>query len=93
MRIFLAIIAVITLTASAIAQEGKYPPGELAWAEAVHNCFQRIAPVCGIREDNPNRPGRLSIWCPTQTPEHIQAQKTCDAEGKDQTKPKMWKPR
>lgn len=78
MRIILAIIAAVSIFNSAQAVELE--PGERAWAKAAYTCLKRKAPECMIRLDHPKFRGHPKMWCPTNTPFHLEVQTSCDAE-------------
>ncbi len=78
MRIFLAITIASLLATSAAAQE--LSPGEIAWGNAAAKCLARVAPDCMVRTDHPQFPGKPKMWCPKNTPQFVQVQKTCDDE-------------
>lgn len=85
MRIFLAIIMTASMSASALAQQ--LSAGEIAWGNAAAACLERIEPKCEVRTDSPKFLGHPKMWCPSNTPEFAQVQKTCDQEADTAAKP------
>lgn len=77
MRIILAIM-IASVATPALA--GDLSPGEIAWGNAAAACLARVAPDCAVRTDNPQFPGKPKMWCPSRTPQFVQAQKACDEE-------------
>jgi hypothetical protein len=85
MRIFLAIIATVTLTVSATAQD--LSRGQVLWANAAEKCLLRVAPACEVRLDHPDFMGQPKIWCPAKTPQAVEANTVCDAEADKAARP------